>query len=808
MNGSGRSNPRRGLLAALLGLTLLGCGEAESPAPTRVRLLEGLDAATFEGRAQAWLAGGAVDTDEVLVRSDFDSQIPGDWFEGIWEKHGAQGKQRPRVKTSQIVTDPEEQGPVAVVWSHAQGLHRLLPVTARDTYVITARVKAPQTDDSPTIQLWGRGFADRIPADEDPARIRKMKRPEPAQTWPPTEWNVGDRVATAVAPRAWQTLRVVLPPQRGRQTLRVSVQAQDGGVLVDHVEVRRLGKLAVLTGVDSSAERDVRQLRRKVSVGSSTRDSLILPTGSSVTFPVRVPELAPRLDVAATLLADRSTSTSTVGVRINGQTLANSSWPIDPDGFRSWTVSLEAWRGQSVQLSMDVGRSGETGDAVAVIAVPELLGRGGSRSHPNLLLISLDTLRADALGCYGQSAPVSPNLDRLAETGVRFERVYSPASYTLPSHATMMSGQHPLLHGALESTDRLSVRRSPLLARRLQDTGACTAAFTGGGFVHPSFGFGQGFDSYDVRDPGGVPHRFVAEADGAGDPMAPVLEWLDRHQDQSWFLFVHTYLIHNFVADPEFYDGLPAAAVAAEGRDAAQLWRDAEEDLDEVAASELHRRYLATVAQADRRIVGTLLQRLQEHGLSSDTVVVVTSDHGEEFLEHGALGHGRFLWEESVRVPWLLNAPGLEPQTVEGLASLEDVSVTVASVLGLPPVDGVSGLDLLAQPRSGPILLHMQHRDRLGLYHWEGAIEGPTKLLRQGFGDATQPRTFLYRLDWDPAELHDLGSRLGEPLKELVNQLDERSAEYLRLVAPFVDEENAALSPEVLQGLSDLGYVR
>ena len=102
----------------------------------------------------------------------------------------------------------------------------------------------------------------------------------------------------------------------------------------------------------------------------------------------------------------------------------------------------------------------------------------------------------------------------------------------------------------------------------------------------------------------------------------------------------------------------------------------------------------------------------------------------------------------------------------------------------------------------------MQHRDQIQVHHWEGAVHGHAKLLRQSFGGATLPRTYLYRLDWDPAELHDLASRLSGPLQELVTDLDDRSAEYLRLVAPFAGDEDQALSPEVLQGLSDLGYVR
>lgn len=297
--------------------------------------------------------------------------------------------------------------------------------------------------------------------------------------------------------------------------------------------------------------------------------------------------------------------------------------------------------------------------------------RAGVADH--LLLISIDTLRADALGSYGATDGATPNLDRLASQSVRFANAWAPAPKTAPSHMTLFTGLQPRVHGVGNLKTSGSPRLSPDIAtlpERLALDGFATAGFSGGGNVKGELGFDRGFEIYDDQGQT-LPKK-----------LPKVGTWLRRRgaQESNWFAFVHTYQVHDpylpssvFMerfADPDYTgkilgtrESLGAAIEAGDdlaprsrGNDrfVANFWRRVDEESSEDLAY-LHQLYTAGVAEMDRDF-GKTLERWDRDGLLEDALVVLTSDHGEEFGEHGRTMHHQ-LWSECLAVPLLVRLP-------------------------------------------------------------------------------------------------------------------------------------------------------
>jgi arylsulfatase A-like enzyme len=267
----------------------------------------------------------------------------------------------------------------------------------------------------------------------------------------------------------------------------------------------------------------------------------------------------------------------------------------------------------------------------------------------NILLISMDTLRADHLGCYGYEQQTSPNIDRLAERSVVFERAVSQSAWTRPAHASMLTGLYPVEHGIVAMSRNGGLNPSiPTLAGILSHAGYRTGAFTGGANMSAHFGFGQGFESY--RSPG---RRFE-------DHLPAIERWLDRDDGRPWFLFVHGFDPHR----P--YKSLPAdrKALGLPRLPARGARTTCKTGGDPAALAPLVAEYDAAVHRGDRSI-GRLLEIVGARGGSEKTIVVFTSDHGEEFLEHGRCFHIRTLYREVVQVPLIVSVPGISARRVD-----------------------------------------------------------------------------------------------------------------------------------------------
>ena len=263
----------------------------------------------------------------------------------------------------------------------------------------------------------------------------------------------------------------------------------------------------------------------------------------------------------------------------------------------------------------------------------------------NVILISMDTVRADHVGAYGYSQrPTTPNLDAFAAQAAVFEHAVSQSSWTLPAHGAMMTGLYP---GRLGVTHYPAQRRLPndvpMLAEVLRRAGYATAGFTGGGFVSRHFGFDRGFDTYASEG-----RRFEHNIDEA-------LGWLVQNEKRKFFLFLHGYDAHR----PYFSHQVDKQAVGVRPQTAAKKGfcdnRHRERPSDRQLKAILGY-YDASIRMGDR-FVGRVLDLVRERGLMDNTVILITADHGEEFFDHGNCDHVRFLYQEIVHVPYLLHVP-------------------------------------------------------------------------------------------------------------------------------------------------------
>lgn len=345
-----------------------------------------------------------------------------------------------------------------------------------------------------------------------------------------------------------------------------------------------------------------------------------------------------------------------------------------------------------------------------------LLARGtvgaATDARPNVVLISIDTLRRDALRAFNPHAPPLPRLDRLAAGARRFTRAYSTASWTLPAHASALTGLLPSTHGAVHPASVIAPPGPPPLAVVLQAHGYATFAFTDGGFVDQRYGFARGFDRYDTLTAPGAP-PLALPRDGGGqlfiavDPFdrGRALLAQRRPGDAPFFLFLHTYLLHHYwvprVCQPDlhqsqlgapFDDGVHSLCLNDEVPCSAREW------------AALRALYDSDLAYLDGE-VGQLLTALDAAGSGRATVVVLMSDHGEGFdpARHRVHHSGR-LHEDQLRIPLFVAGPGVEAADVGDTFSLADLMPTLLAHLALPLPDGLDGraypLHGVAQPSS------------------------------------------------------------------------------------------------------------
>jgi arylsulfatase A-like enzyme/Tfp pilus assembly protein PilF len=374
-----------------------------------------------------------------------------------------------------------------------------------------------------------------------------------------------------------------------------------------------------------------------------------------------------------------------------------------------------------------------------------------SRARPDILLVTIDTLRADRLGAYGYRPAKTPTLDRLATEGVRFADATAHAPLTLPSHVAILTARYPGTFGLRLNGMGTLPESAVTIAEQLKSAGYHTGAVVASAVLNAAYGLNQGFDDYDDRIPApGTPTLSTAELQRpANDVTVAARRWIGA-QKASWFLWVHYY-------DPHLpYDAPARYAAAAPGRP-----------------------YDAEVAFVDAEI-GRLIEGLD----IARTAVVVTSDHGESLGEHGEADHGYFLYDSTLRVPLIVRAPGIGPRVVAEQVRSIDIAPTLAQLAGLAtPADPDSGESLVPlmngqSRREVPLSIAESWYPRLhfGWSELKSARVGEWKYI-------AAPKTELYDLRTDAGEAHNVvadrsavAGRLGADLARITGRFARNDA--------------------------------
>jgi arylsulfatase A-like enzyme len=326
---------------------------------------------------------------------------------------------------------------------------------------------------------------------------------------------------------------------------------------------------------------------------------------------------------------------------------------------------------------------------------PELKSLPVPRATRGYILISIDTLRADHLGCYGYARPTSPFLDSLARRATLFEEAYSQFPSTLVSHMSMLTGLYPREHGVFPPNSVLSPEVETM-PEAFQRSGFRTAGFTEGGYVSGRYGFRRGFDEFDSRDRGAAGERLVEKTFRRGTTFLKSLKAQDR-----FFLFLHTYAVHAPYDAPQEYQDLfwkgppPAGAIPPTGP-ALTRWNIMSDRPAQPVIDHLRALYDAGIRQTDDVLKGFFAD-LQRLGLAGDVTVVITADHGEEFQEHGRFNHTQ-LYRETLHVPLLVIHPEMSvPVRQGGIAQLIDLVPTFYELAGVKPKRRPSGSSLASR---------------------------------------------------------------------------------------------------------------
>jgi arylsulfatase A-like enzyme len=443
---------------------------------------------------------------------------------------------------------------------------------------------------------------------------------------------------------------------------------------------------------------------------------------------------------------------------------------------------------------------------------------GGDRPRPapNVIVISLDTLRADRIPTYGYARSTAPRIDAFARQAVVFDRCYSEASHTLLAHATLLTGVYPETHGVVAFESSLP-EEFPTMAQVLRERGYRTAAFLNCGFFEAKFKLDRGFDTYDYfhdRQASGLTDQ-GSWGRSAGQTNRAVFQWLGETPSEPFFLFVHYYDVHSdweslpYEAPPGFRERFeitrPPGFKSGDGEVSASLYllRMNERDIE---YGESERAYLGSlydggIAYTDSE-VGALLDRLRDLRVLERSIVVVTSDHGEEFQEHGKLLHSQ-VYQELVHVPLVLAFPegGFSGKRVASPVQLGDVMPTVLDYLGLEPPQTVQGRSLL------PLVAHDESPRRFAYFRNEdgtqyGLSDGRWKLVLHG---RENPVARLFDLDADPGEVRDVAEIETDRVLELRAALEKWRSETLELRPDLPRDTD--LDEQTLDQLEALGYV-
>jgi len=483
-------------------------------------------------------------------------------------------------------------------------------------------------------------------------------------------------------------------------------------------------------------------------------------------------------------------------------------------------------------------------------------------NRPNIVLIILDCLRADHLGCYGYERDTSPNIDALAENGLIFSNAFSQGGYTVASIPSIFTSKFPLSHGVFLNNGNKLDADEPTLAKILKNNGYATAGFTGGGYTSHAYGFGLGFDLYKETDWGDM--KEVNQL---------AFDWLETKQEKPFFLFLHSYSIHDPFSPPEPFSKLYAANYNGQLKNIGLdcfLFEEinkgvltlSKEDMEYIASiysrplfEKINKETLTInkedmeyiISQYDGGIrycdehMGKLFKKIDSLGLASNTIIILTSDHGEDLMDHGTISHGD-IYDTGIHVPLIIKYPCLFPKNkkISPIVRSIDILPTILDALGLPIEPEMEGKSMLPlafrkedkqeravfsfgvhsklkyriamRPKKMRISLRIKDWKLISSYDIThnrlcNTEETSKELDNQAFTKKPEDIIFqdeLYNLEKDPKELNNLALVNKKQLTILKKKLNN----YIKRLKLPIKKDRAILDEKTRQQLKSLGYAQ
>ena len=399
------------------------------------------------------------------------------------------------------------------------------------------------------------------------------------------------------------------------------------------------------------------------------------------------------------------------------------------------------------------------------LTLTETAIKQGIQQPNNVLLISIDTLRADHLGCYGYQNIDTPHIDQLAKEGLLFNSCYTTVPITLPSHSNLMTGQYPLRHGVRDNgTFRLG-QESLTIAEIFKSKGYQTAAFIGAFVLDSRFGLNQGFDVYNDRmDSNKETPEILYEEKRAGEVIEAAVEWLTQPREAPFFLFIHCFDPHAPYNPPEQYKG--KNLLCGQG-----------------GHSQVIPCYDGEIAYVDA-CLGNLFQKMKELGVYDNTLICFTADHGESLGEHGEPSHGIFVYDSTLHIPLIIRYPQAVPADKVFPSQVSNVSIA-------PTILHLSGIEWPDSLMQGRVLLSLNSKGTCSLiefdepmycesyfpfynHHWS-PLEG-VRTVEWKYIQAPKPE--LYHLTEDPQELRNLYTQRKDQVKGMEELFYELKNKY------------------------------
>ena len=395
--------------------------------------------------------------------------------------------------------------------------------------------------------------------------------------------------------------------------------------------------------------------------------------------------------------------------------------------------------------------------------------RSSAPAIRHVVLISIDTCRADHLSCYGYARPTTPHIDALAEQGYLFSNTMTPIPLTLPAHTSMLTGTIPPQHGKRRNTDVYFDPSHVTLAALLKAKGYRTGAFVGSQILNRRFGLDRGFDIYD--------DQFAQEEESerrAGEVNRAAFAWLKKQKDNPVFLFLHYYDPHDTYDPPEPY---------------ATTFKESP--------------YAGEIAYTDH-CIGQVIAKLKRLGMYDSSLIIVTGDHGEMLGEHGESTHMFFIYQSALKVPLVVKLPGSDTaHQIDDLASITDIVPTVCDLVDIDPPAGIQGKNLapyFGNKPPQPENRHLYCESLRATYYGANPLFG---LAGEKWKYIETTRPELYDLEKDPGEQ----TNLVEAQPDRAGMLKGRLAQIMQQAARRAKgQEDTPLDAEALRHLQSLGY--